>query len=201
MSARISLLALLLLLTVISVSTRWLGPDFRVPAEPRPVVKASSAAGLSARPVEANQSALAVCDTPCPLSYPDHGPLPKPYASSRELRADLDSRGHWVQHVLVMPVRRAGKPFGLRLTFRTSQHPFGRLGFRNGDILLSMNGQSMNEVAARPFMVDALMASAPMRFGVERAGRACSGCWPGSPGPDRANGNFSQSSLRSDCIK
>lgn len=178
MSARISLLALLLLLTVISVSTRWLGQDFRVPAEPppvaRPVVKASSGAGLSARPVEANQSALAVCDTPCPLSYPDHGPLPKPYASSRELRADLDSRGHWVQHVLVTPVRRAGKPFGLRLRFRTSQHPFGRLGFRNGDILLSMNGRSMNEVAACPFMVDALMASAPMRFWVERAGKACS---------------------------
>ena len=178
MSARISLLALLLLLTVISASTRWLGQDFRAPSEPtplaRPVVKVSSAADLCARPVESNQPALAVCDTPCPLSYPDDGPLPKPYASSRELRADLDSRGHWVQHLLVMPVRRAGEPFGLRLKFCTSQHPFGQLGFRNGDILLSMNGHPMNEAASCPVMANALTAPAPMSFQVERAGRVCS---------------------------
>ena len=180
MSARISLLALLLLLTVISASTRWLGEDFRVPAEPtpgaRPVAKASSGADLSANapPVEANRSALAVCDTPCPLSYPDAGPLPKPYASSSKLRADLDPSEHWVRHMLVVPVRRHGKAFGLRLKFRTSMHPFGRLGFRNGDILLSMNGHPMNEVASCPVMANALMASAPMRFRVERAGRVCS---------------------------
>ncbi|MBS2035162.1 hypothetical protein JST97_09235 [bacterium] len=163
MSARISLLVLLLLVTVISASTRWLGQDFRVPAEPTPV----------ARPLEASQSALAICELPCPLSYPDDGPLPKPYASSRELRADLENRNHWVKHLLVMPVRRAGKPFGLRLKFRTSQHPFGRLGFRNGDILLSMNGHSINEVAACPVVGDALM-DPPLRFQLERAGRVCS---------------------------
>ena len=133
MSARISLLALLLLLTVISASTRWLGQDFRAPSEPtplaRPVVKASSAADLCARPVEANQPALAVCDTPCPLSYPDDGPLPKPYASSRELRADLDHPDHWLRHLLIVPVRRHGKAFGLRLKFRTSMHPFAGSGF------------------------------------------------------------------------
>ncbi|MFN8614039.1 MAG: hypothetical protein U0931_41290 [Vulcanimicrobiota bacterium] len=159
MSARISLLVLLLLLTVLSVIMRWLGHDFRVPAKPIPV--------------DAKQSALTVCELPCPLSYPDDGPLPKPYASSRELRADLENRNHWVKHLLVMPVRRAGKPFGLRLKFRTSQHPFGRLGFRNGDILLSMNGHSINEVAACPVVGDALM-DPPLRFQVERAGRVCS---------------------------
>ncbi len=79
-----------------------------------------------------------------------------------------------MKHILVVPVRRHGKAFGLRLKFKTSMHPFGRLGFRNGDILLSVNGHSMNEAASNPALGYARMGSAPMRFLVERAGRVCS---------------------------
>jgi hypothetical protein len=56
------------------------------------------------------------------------------------LELALGNLGLLARSVRVMPDARAGKPFGFRLSAIRADGPFAKLGLRNDDVLVSING-------------------------------------------------------------
>ena len=56
------------------------------------------------------------------------------------LELALGNLGSLARLVRAMPDARAGKPFGFRLSAIRSDGPFAKLGLRNDDVLVSING-------------------------------------------------------------
>lgn len=92
-----------------------------------------------------------------------------PYRTSKELRDELDHPELWVRNILVAPVQRNGKPFGLKITFKTPT-PLARVGLQSGDIILSLNDIPLNQVEACPALLCELRSTSTLSFLVERKG-------------------------------
>jgi type II secretory pathway component PulC len=56
------------------------------------------------------------------------------------LELALGNLGLLARWIRVMPDVRAGKPFGFRLIAIRADGPFAKLGLRNNDVLVSING-------------------------------------------------------------
>lgn len=69
------------------------------------------------------------------------------------------------------PTYRDGRPAGFRLTNVRNDSMFGRLGVRNGDILRSVNGQTIDSPQRAMALYEGLMSQSEIRIEVERRGR------------------------------
>ncbi|MBN9418562.1 MAG: hypothetical protein J0I12_24135 [Candidatus Eremiobacteraeota bacterium] len=92
-----------------------------------------------------------------------------PYQNTRQLREDLDRKEQWINHILVRPVRRNGRPLGVRVEF-TGSNPLARVGLQSGDIVLSLNQVPLTQVEDCPVLLTELRSAPSLRFLVERKG-------------------------------
>lgn len=63
-----------------------------------------------------------------------------------DIRAQLDDTAKVGRQVRVIPQEKDGAPYGTRVEFRTNKNIMSRLGLRDGDILLSVNGAPTRSV-------------------------------------------------------
>ena len=76
-------------------------------------------------------------------NLPEEAPpeeMPKDKVSLAEVREALNNTASVAQQLRVIPQERDGLPFGTRINFRDDTNLLARMGVKNGDVLLSING-------------------------------------------------------------
>lgn len=140
--------------------------DYVLGAHPAPTSKSGVKATGNLKP--GTPPGGTVCDLYEPMEEVRYTKV-GPYVRSSELRQDLENRELWIRQILVQPVRRKGRMFGLQLSLKTP-NPFSRLGLRNGDIVISLNGFDLSEVDHLPSCMHQLTTSSSLHFSLERKG-------------------------------
>lgn len=91
------------------------------------------------------------------------------YRSCKQLRDDLDHSERWIGNILAAPVGRGSKWIGVRISFKTP-NPFARPGLQSGDIVLSLNHITTNQVEDCPALLKELRSASSLHFLIERKG-------------------------------
>ncbi|MBN9418991.1 hypothetical protein ABS71_05700 [bacterium SCN 62-11] len=94
-----------------------------------------------------------------------------PYKTTKELRADIDNKGQWINNILVKPVLRDGESIGVQINYKGGENPFSRLGIQSGDTVLSLNNKPAKAVENLPEILMELRNSQSLNFNLERNGQ------------------------------
>jgi type II secretory pathway component PulC len=105
-----------------------------------------------------------------PVPPPDMGAR-GPYKTTKELRADIDNKGQWINNILVKPVLRDGEAIGVQINYKGGENPFSRLGIQSGDTVLSLNNKPAKAVENLPEILMELRNSQSLNFNLERNGQ------------------------------
>lgn len=100
-------------------------------------------------------------------SRPDRGEEPAPRISRERWMRNPQQLAEVVQ---AEPVMRDGRLHGIRIAPRRNQREFARAGLRPGDIVTSIDGQSVGGIADPQSLVESLQGSRQINLVVERDG-------------------------------
>jgi len=156
-----------------STADAELGPEGEIPEEPPTSVILTAAKGRPAHPAHSSPSQKTARDTVSrELDRGIRKLTERRYEIKRRaLELALGNLGLLARWVRVAPEVREGKPFGFRLFAITADGPFAKLGLRNGDVLVSINGL---DIATPEHVLDAyskLKEATDLVLGIVRDGR------------------------------